>query len=519
MPQKSPLSGPTVSKYPFTRKLFLSIVGVGVYSRNLAEHLESLLFNPVRPGPPPSGLQYEESPEYKWPAIERAPDRIASVRRFRDNIPAGHKPWYVAFDAYHQLHFLWRQSIHSARLAMPHAETELRDAAMAPTGSWPEQIGRLLSELAAVIADPDRDGPSPLTNSSDAPVRLRRLASELTHWENQLRTPANTVKIIPSRGNPLASSIRDPKLRRAVATVEEALLQVGTTSRMLADSFAEACRHHEHAGAPESRDWPAQAQALKRRIEQQLDAEEAAAKKAGAEYTRPTPHLSIWADRLEDLISCYREWVAALDAARAVAPTMARWTDAGESRAPERWTVGLLNDLDSLYSLIAPVTVGCDGRGLIRNGPIDWPPEFATLVRAIESKRRSMRRILASVNAPRSSPRASKKMRKKKPRTAKANRQAVKRKPREQPNDPIAQLEAKTPRLTKGNGTWVSCKVAAGIDGVRTRSLATYRSNGLKNTAKTLGQDRDGRVWRKQGGKGSWPWYLVRSLCRRRPEA
>jgi len=75
----------------------------------------------------------------------------------------------------------------------------------------------------------------------------------------------------------------------------------------------------------------------------------------------------------------------------------------------------------------------------------------------------------------------------------------------------IADLERTTPLLEKGNG-WVKNTVAANLDDVQPRTLARYRFDGIMNATKTLGRDRDGRIWRRTGTSNSHPWYLSSSL-------
>lgn len=80
------------------------------------------------------------------------------------------------------------------------------------------------------------------------------------------------------------------------------------------------------------------------------------------------------------------------------------------------------------------------------------------------------------------------------------------------PAKQLATLQKVTPQLDKGNGQWVSNKLAADLDGVKARTLADYRQDGIRNTTGTLGKDRDGRIWRRPGTPTSHPWYLKSSL-------
>jgi hypothetical protein len=76
----------------------------------------------------------------------------------------------------------------------------------------------------------------------------------------------------------------------------------------------------------------------------------------------------------------------------------------------------------------------------------------------------------------------------------------------------ISALEMSTPQLDRNSGKWVNNKGAAGLEGVETRTLADYRTQGIKNAARTLGRDKDGRVWRREGTPGAHPWYLRSTL-------
>jgi len=76
----------------------------------------------------------------------------------------------------------------------------------------------------------------------------------------------------------------------------------------------------------------------------------------------------------------------------------------------------------------------------------------------------------------------------------------------------IRDLESETPPLDRNSGKWISNKRAAQLEGVETRTLADYRLHGIKNAAKTLGRDKDGRVWRREGTPNSHPQYLRSTL-------
>ena len=76
----------------------------------------------------------------------------------------------------------------------------------------------------------------------------------------------------------------------------------------------------------------------------------------------------------------------------------------------------------------------------------------------------------------------------------------------------LRELEQSTPPLNKENGQWVRNKRAATLDGLKTRTLADYRHDGIALSDGTFGRDRDGRLWRRQGTRNSHPWYLKSSL-------
>jgi len=78
--------------------------------------------------------------------------------------------------------------------------------------------------------------------------------------------------------------------------------------------------------------------------------------------------------------------------------------------------------------------------------------------------------------------------------------------------DEIIALEQSTPPLDRNSGKWVNNKRAADIEGVGTRTLADYRSLGIKDAAGNLGRDKDGRVWRREGTPKAHPWYLRSTL-------
>lgn len=80
----------------------------------------------------------------------------------------------------------------------------------------------------------------------------------------------------------------------------------------------------------------------------------------------------------------------------------------------------------------------------------------------------------------------------------------------------IQELEANTPRLpvhpkSKEWKLWASSKEAATLAGLKVRTLATYRRDGIRNTKGTLGRDPSGRVWRKRT-KTSHASYLRETL-------
>ncbi len=78
--------------------------------------------------------------------------------------------------------------------------------------------------------------------------------------------------------------------------------------------------------------------------------------------------------------------------------------------------------------------------------------------------------------------------------------------------DEIGAIEKDTPPLDRNSGNWVSNKRAADIEGIGARTLADYRSLGIKNAAGNLGRDTYGRVWRREGTPRAHPWYLRSTL-------
>ena len=81
-------------------------------------------------------------------------------------------------------------------------------------------------------------------------------------------------------------------------------------------------------------------------------------------------------------------------------------------------------------------------------------------------------------------------------------------------SDSLAALEKETPAFNPDSGEWVKNKAAAKTEGLTSRTLATYRSAGIKS--KTIGKDKDGRVWRRPGTPRSHPWYLKSALILRK---
>jgi hypothetical protein len=67
------------------------------------------------------------------------------------------------------------------------------------------------------------------------------------------------------------------------------------------------------------------------------------------------------------------------------------------------------------------------------------------------------------------------------------------------------------PPLDKGNGEWVSSKIAAMLESVSTRTLANYRAQGRKGHGGEAGVDSSGRQWSKPGPHAH-VWYLKSSL-------
>lgn len=76
----------------------------------------------------------------------------------------------------------------------------------------------------------------------------------------------------------------------------------------------------------------------------------------------------------------------------------------------------------------------------------------------------------------------------------------------------LQKLKKTTPAFDANSGKWVKNKLAAQLEGVETGTLKRYRTEGIRNTDGTLGQDPHGRVWRRPGLPHSHPWYLRRAL-------
>lgn len=77
----------------------------------------------------------------------------------------------------------------------------------------------------------------------------------------------------------------------------------------------------------------------------------------------------------------------------------------------------------------------------------------------------------------------------------------------------IAQLLSGVPALNTADGSWVRCKLAASLQGIETRTLAKYRSQGESTPDKMGGRDPQLRLWRRQGTPSAHPWYLKSSLA------
>lgn len=68
------------------------------------------------------------------------------------------------------------------------------------------------------------------------------------------------------------------------------------------------------------------------------------------------------------------------------------------------------------------------------------------------------------------------------------------------------------PPLDRNGGLWVTNKIAAGLEGVDTETLGSYRQRGQTADNDMAGVDKDGRIWRRQGTPNAHPWYLRASL-------
>lgn len=73
-------------------------------------------------------------------------------------------------------------------------------------------------------------------------------------------------------------------------------------------------------------------------------------------------------------------------------------------------------------------------------------------------------------------------------------------------------LEKTTPSINREDGSWVTNKLAARIDGLEPRTLANYRREGQKTADGMFGRDKDGRIWRRLGTPSSHPCYLRSTL-------
>lgn len=104
-------------------------------------------------------------------------------------------------------------------------------------------------------------------------------------------------------------------------------------------------------------------------------------------------------------------------------------------------------------------------------------------------------------------------------RTPSAARRSASRRARVGDADALARLDRETPPMNVDDGSWVSSKVAAGLDSVKTRTLATYRNKGDQSSDGRFGRDRDGRVWRRTGTRRSHPWYWKQTLVSERARA
>ncbi len=76
----------------------------------------------------------------------------------------------------------------------------------------------------------------------------------------------------------------------------------------------------------------------------------------------------------------------------------------------------------------------------------------------------------------------------------------------------LARLERDIPPLDRANDEWRKNDDAAEIDGVKTRTLANYRTKGAATPDGRFGRDKYGRIWRREGTRNSHPWYLLSTL-------
>lgn len=73
------------------------------------------------------------------------------------------------------------------------------------------------------------------------------------------------------------------------------------------------------------------------------------------------------------------------------------------------------------------------------------------------------------------------------------------------------------PAYETSTGAWVRARRAAKLEGIETRTLATYRSQGRIAPGGMCGIDPDGRMWRRIGTATSHPWYFKPSLSSQNP--
>ncbi|MBL9032118.1 MAG: hypothetical protein JNM80_10490 [Phycisphaerae bacterium] len=492
--------------------MFLALVQVGIASGHLVECLEPILKEVTVP-PPPDDLDYLEPPEFDWPPGQLSDTTNAAIIDRRNAAPAHHRRWFHAYDIYHRAHFRWRTAIEGARAALPDAQSELDAGPTSPFDRPTIQIASILSAMGGAIVNPMMAGPYPTMNSPNAPAELRRRASELTTWENKLRPLAHMKK---SERTPEANAISSG----------QADLQQHPTIRLF---HALNGLHQVCVNVGAFRDL---SEGRKSKRKAWIDAQNALAKidvRAAVERADEPPPMTEPAENtrvLRELLTSGLQFCSQANEALAAKGGEALDAALAPGTSVHATEIGMkVNDAEDLFvrldSALRDPTVVMDSSLEEMSKLEDW---FASarerlgvvmaqrgLVMTPEVKRQRKRRAKRTPTKKKRKPKRSRKPKPRAGRGASRSKPAKKGLPKDKQQE-LNELDKRTPPLTKGDGKWVPSKVAAKMEGVEVGTLATYRHLGLKNDALTLGQDRDGRVWRKVGGKSARPWYFKPTL-------